>query len=77
MHILSQILPKPSSLVLNAQIQSCVHIYAALFLDLGLTEIKNVEIKRTKHKEDKSSYIRKSIGLLQKKQISSGRQKGR
>ena len=42
-------------------------MYAALLLALGLTEVKNIEIKRAKCKEDKSSYKRKSKRLFLKR----------
>lgn len=42
-------------------------MYAALHLALGLTEVKNIEIKRAKYKDNKSSYTRKAMGLLLKR----------
>lgn len=48
----------------------------AHLMTLGLTEIKDAEMKRAKCEENKLSYIRKSMGLLLKRQTGSRRQKG-
>lgn len=52
-------------------------MYAALHLALGLTEVKNIEMKRAKYKDDKSGYTRKSRRLLLKREPGSRRQEGR
>lgn len=70
-----EILPKPCSVTLSVWIQSCVCMFAALIQGLGLTEMKNRELKRTKCQEDKSSYIRAWDDS--ERETSSGRQKGR